>query len=77
MDLVGEAAEVAQQQLADAPQVSQPPPQLATARTGRRAELELAGIDAGGKVARDRGTRGNDRLRRTGGSAVRGSISVG
>ena len=58
MDLVDEAAEVAQQQLADPAQIPKPPPQLAAARARCRAELELAGIDAGGKVAGHHGRGG-------------------
>ncbi len=61
MDLVDEAAEVAQQQLADPAQIAKPPPQLAAARARCRAELELAGIDAGGKVAGHHGRGGGRR----------------
>ena len=61
VDLVGEAAEVAEQQLAHLPQVAQSPPQLAAtcARRGRRREIMR--IDARRQVAHGRRLGGEGR----------------
>ena len=54
MDLVREAAQVAQQELAHVAQVAQAPPQLAAAGAGRRGGGEVGRVDAGRQVARGR-----------------------
>ena len=62
LDLVEEASEVAQEQVADRSQVAQPAAQLAATGAGDRSVGELARVDAGGEVADRR--RLLDRLRR-------------